>query len=184
MKKIKKINIIRFFILIELLSVLVLFSGSESESLDRSDIVNVSYNGIQIVGAVDNNERQIITDAINNTDINITRYITQIYVVNSTDGICGIVGLRSGYVATGCVNIKYKNVSDYNNQEILDVEITVLSLYNRITNSLCEFKFTIYHEIGHIDEVYKGLMIEDYDEGELYADNYALNYTKRCRPII
>lgn len=116
-----------------------------------------------------NLEREIIVNALNSVDSNISRYVTSVNVMDNLSKVC-FGDNKPGYITAGCVDIKY------NGSEIANASIYLISMEIYPKNKVCQFKNTMYHELGHVDEVYNGII----DDGEEYAINYAKNYTKEC----
>lgn len=116
-----------------------------------------------------NLEREIIVNALNSVDSNISRYVTSVNVMDNLSKVC-FGDNKPGYMTAGCVNIKY------NGSEIVNATIYLIPMKMYPRDNVCQFKNTMYHELGHVDEVYNGII----DDGEDYANNYTKNYTKEC----
>lgn len=124
---------------------------------------------VEIIGA-DNQTKQIISDAINNTDKNVTKYIKSITVtdINTVTNICNINGIRIKGITErnfGCNDLAYSQ------NRLLSSSIYIVGDRSEYNESCNNFENTLYHEIGHTDYAQKYGYTRANTED--YADNYA-----------
>ena len=141
------------------------------------------FSGIYVAEATDKQTEQIITtfnmpsdfrektDAVlANIDPEISKRIISINVANSKEisNICQYLPNRK---PLGCIiyNGKFGN--------LVSAKIFITNNYD---DTCYTFEHVLYHEIGHLEEVYK--YGHTATKGEDYANNFADQYTKyNCR---
>jgi hypothetical protein len=119
----------------------------------------------------------LIFTALNNTDINISRYIKSINVVPSDilNSMCP--QKYNGYMeSVGCANRSF-----FSNQfDHADIFLAYLDEFK----DYYSFNFTLYHEIGHVDHSKNvGFLNDSFQSSiirEKYADEYAYRYALEC----
>ena len=119
----------------------------------------------------------LIFTALNNTDLNISRYIRSINVVQSDilNSMCP--QKYKGYMeSVGCSNRSF-----FSNQlDHADIYLAYLDEFK----DYYSFNFTLYHEIGHVDHSKNVGFLNDSPQSsiirEKYADEYAHRYALEC----
>ena len=142
--------------------------------IDIAIIISIIYLLIIVINFLNfesinyRNDKNIVADALNNTNESVLKMIENIYIVNKSD-----INNDCGNETSGCVSIIW------NSDKPKNVTIYIMSSeYYRLTD--CNtFSNTIYHEIGHVEYSMKfGYNINSIIK-ENYAKSYASKYAER-----
>jgi hypothetical protein len=108
----------------------------------------------------------LIFTALNNTDINISRYIKSINVVPSDilNSICP--QKYNGYMESlGCANRSFSS----NQFDHADIYLSYLDKFK----DYYSFNFALYHEIGHVDHSKNVGFLNDSFQSSIIREQYA-----------
>jgi hypothetical protein len=161
---------IHLLFLISIIGILGCLSLKPSnEEKNRSITINADEYTAPLIFAV-----------LNRTDINISMHIKSInilpheYIISNSTCIN-----ESSSIRVGCVNYFFKSKQ----LNMADIYVTNL---DGPSNKLYEFNFnfTLYHEIGHVDQVrnigYDAYMNNSVQFAEQYANEYAYGHVLNC----
>ncbi len=170
MKIIIKVIIIQLLFLFSIIGTLGCLSSKPS-NLEK-------YHSIVI--NADEYTTPLIFAALNNTDINTSKHIRSInvgphdYIRSNSTCINEAPSIR-----VGCVNYFFESKQ----LDMTDIYVTDLDGPSN-KSYISNFNFTLYHEIGHVDQVrnigYDAYKTNSVQIAEQYADKYAYKHALSC----